>query len=55
MFILLFFILVIIVAVYLFMNSARFGKTASGDRLMQIESSPNFQYGRFQNVHDTPA
>lgn len=45
----------ILAAIYLFMNTPRFGRYASGDRLQAIENSPNFSKGQFQNESFTPS
>ncbi len=48
-------ILICIIAVYLFMHSARFGEAPSKERLAKIQNSPNYRDGRFQNLTNTPA
>lgn len=45
---------VIVSAISVFMNSAPFGKMATGAQLERIESSPNYRDGRFQNITFTP-
>ncbi|WP_405200075.1 MBL fold metallo-hydrolase [Christiangramia sp. LLG6405-1] len=47
-------ILVIGVGIFLFLNTERFGKHPSGDRLARMENSPNYREGSFQNLKDTP-
>ena len=47
-------IILIVIAIYLFMQTMPFGKYASGDRLDAIKNSPNFLKGQFQNEHATP-
>lgn len=51
-------LLIIIIAIgvgtFLFLNTERFGKHPSGDRLTKIEQSPNYVAGSFQNLNDTP-
>ena len=43
-----------IVGVAIFMQTPSFGKHPKGDRLLQIEKSPNFKDGKFQNLSPTP-
>ena len=38
-----------LIAVFLFMQQAKFGKNPSGTRLERIKQSPNFKNGKFQN------
>ncbi len=40
---------ILIIAGIIFLNSPRFGKTPSGDRLERVKSSPNYREGKFQN------
>lgn len=47
-------IVVLIIAVYIFMQQAKFGKLPSGERLQKIEQSPNYKDGKFQNLRFTP-
>ena len=54
MFITGFIILVIIVSVYLFMQTARFGALPSGENLKKIQLSPRYQDGQFRNLSHTP-
>ncbi|OBQ56744.1 MBL fold metallo-hydrolase [Tamlana sp. s12] len=37
-----------------FLNTERFGKHPSGERLARIKQSPNYKNGSFQNLNDTP-
>ena len=48
------FIILIFLAFYLFLQDARFGKAPAGERLAQIQKSPNYKNGKFENVHFTP-
>ena len=48
-------IILIVGAIYLFMQTIPFGKYASGDRLNAIKNSPNYSKGQFQNQSVTPA
>ena len=43
-----------VVAVYLYMRQAKFGKAPDAARLELIKHSPNYKNGKFQNVHFTP-
>ena len=54
MIILLSFLLLCVVAVFLFMRQEIFGKAPGGERLELIKQSPNYKNGKFQNVHFTP-
>lgn len=36
------------------MHSQQFGKAPAGKRLEQLQQSPNFKDGKFQNIHFTP-
>lgn len=54
MYIALVFVLVIVVAVYLFLQQPQFGSKASGTELKRIEGSPNYKKGQFQNISHTP-
>lgn len=47
-------ILAFVLAVSLFMQHPKFGKTATGERLKRIHQSPNFRDGQFQNLNFTP-
>ncbi|MEO8532124.1 MAG: MBL fold metallo-hydrolase [Flavobacterium sp.] len=48
------FIILIFLALYLFLQDARFGKAPSGERLALIQKSPNYKNGKFENEHFTP-
>lgn len=50
-FLLLIFLLSIMV--YAFMQQAKFGKAPRGERLQQIQRSPNYREGKFQNLSPT--
>ncbi|SHI61196.1 L-ascorbate metabolism protein UlaG, beta-lactamase superfamily [Mesonia phycicola] len=52
--VLLIILIIIGVATLLFLNTERFGKHPSGERLLKIEQSPNYKNGRFQNLNHTP-
>lgn len=54
MYILLSIIVLLIVAVYAFMQHPQFGKPATGERLERIKRSPNYKNNQFQNLSDTP-
>ena len=47
-------IIAFVLAVSLFMQHPKFGKTATGERLKRIHLSPNFRDGQFQNLNFTP-
>lgn len=47
-------IAVLLIAVLIFINQSRFGKTPSGERKQRVENSPNYKDGKFQNLSDTP-
>ncbi|WPR70489.1 MBL fold metallo-hydrolase [Flavobacterium sp. NG2] len=51
---LLFIITTIGVGTFLFLNTERFGKQPSGERLLKIEQSPHYKNGSFQNLSNTP-
>ena len=51
---LLFIITTIGVGTLIFLNTERFGKHPSGERLLKIEQSPNYKNGSFQNLNYTP-
>lgn len=38
----------------LFLNTERFGKHPSGERLSKVKQSPNYKNGNFQNLNNTP-
>jgi hypothetical protein len=44
----------LLVAITLFMQQAKFGKSPSGARLERIKQSPNYKDGKFQNLSHTP-
>lgn len=44
----------IVLAVYLFLRTPKFGAVASGERLLRIRRSPQYREGSFQNIHYTP-
>lgn len=48
-------VLVLTASVFIFMQTARFGKLPAGERLEIIKQSPNYLNGRFQNLSPTPA
>ncbi|HAT63324.1 MAG TPA: MBL fold metallo-hydrolase, partial [Flavobacteriaceae bacterium] len=39
---------------FIFLNTERFGKHPSGERLLRIEQSPNYKNGSFLNINETP-
>src|SRR6187402_2502231 len=43
-----------VLAIYLFLHQAKFGKAPAGERLKLIKQSPNYKNGKFQNIHFTP-
>ena len=45
---------VLLITTILYMQQDKFGKKPEGARLEEIKSSPNFQNGKFQNLHITP-
>ena len=49
-----FIIIVLIISVYIFLQSAAFGKMPAGERLEKIKNSTNYKNGSFQNISDTP-
>lgn len=49
-----FILLLVLLAVYLFLQDARFGKAPTGERLALIQKSPNYKNGKFENEHFTP-
>lgn len=51
----LFIVLIIGIGISLFLNSERFGKHPSKNRLKKIQQSPNYKNGSFQNLNHTPA
>ncbi|MHC0447719.1 MBL fold metallo-hydrolase [Flavobacterium sp. 3-218] len=47
-------IFALILAVYLFLQHPKFGKAPSGERLVQIQNSPQYKNGKFENQNFTP-
>ncbi|WP_236979153.1 MBL fold metallo-hydrolase [Membranihabitans maritimus] len=47
-------VLLIIAAIFLYMQHPKFGKAPSKNHLEVLEKSPNFKEGTFQNIHSTP-
>ena len=47
-------IVLLTVAIFLFMQQAKFGKTPAGERLERIKKSPNYKDGSFKNLSFTP-
>ncbi|MDP5201704.1 MBL fold metallo-hydrolase [Flavobacterium sp. DG2-3] len=47
-------IFALILAVYLFLQHPKFGKAPSGERLIQIQNSPQYKNGKFENQSFTP-
>lgn len=47
-------IILLIVAVFAYMQQPKFGKMPTGKRLERIKKSPNFREGKFQNLSNTP-
>lgn len=54
MIVLLFIITTILIGTLFFLNTERFGKHPSGERLLKIMQSPNYKKGSFQNLSHTP-
>ncbi|WP_348798194.1 MBL fold metallo-hydrolase [Flavobacterium adhaerens] len=54
MFTLLLLIIILGISLFLFLQHPQFGKKPSGERLLQIQKSPNYKNGKFQNEHFTP-
>jgi L-ascorbate metabolism protein UlaG (beta-lactamase superfamily) len=54
MLILLIIIVLLGAALFIFLRQPVFGKAPSGERLEQIQKSPNYKDGKFQNVSFTP-
>jgi L-ascorbate metabolism protein UlaG (beta-lactamase superfamily) len=48
-----FIITILIIAIFMFMQQASFGKLPRGTRLSRIETSPNYRDGKFQNLVPT--
>jgi len=51
-----FLILLVLIAIvlYRFLNHPKFGKAPSGERLIQIQNSPQYKNGKFENQSFTP-
>ena len=47
--------LVLIAAIWFFLQQPQFGKAPSGKRLKRIEASPHYRGGRFHNLSHTPS
>src|SRR5215203_4017943 len=47
--------LAVVLVIYLFMQSPRFGVKPTGLRSKKLVASPNFKNSQFQNQHDTPS
>lgn len=47
-------IVLLAIAIFLFMQQAKFGKTPAGERLERIKKSPNYKDGSFKNLSFTP-
>lgn len=47
-------IVLIVVAIFLFLQHPQFGKAPSGSRLEMIKKSPNYKNGKFENLNPTP-
>ena len=45
--------LILIFSVILFVNCSNFGRLPRGERLEQVNNSPNYRDGKFQNIHKT--
>ncbi len=45
---------IVVGGVMIFLNTERFGKHPSGERLLRIEQSPNYVNGGFKNINTTP-
>jgi len=54
MFVFLSFVLIVLISVFVFLNTERFGKHPSGERLKKIKQSPNYKNRGFKNLNDTP-
>jgi L-ascorbate metabolism protein UlaG (beta-lactamase superfamily) len=44
----------IVIYGWLFTKQPKFGRLATGKRLQQMQQSPNYRDGKFQNIHPTP-
>lgn len=47
-------ILLLVIAVFLFVQTPKFGRVPAGERLRRLQQSPHYQNGTFQNVMPTP-
>ncbi|MEN2398576.1 MBL fold metallo-hydrolase [Flavobacterium sp. MC2016-06] len=47
-------IVLLVLALYIFLQDPRFGKAPAGARLELIQKSPNYKNGKFENQHFTP-
>ena len=47
-------LIIIVLAVYVFMQQSMFGKIPAGERLELLKKSPNYKNGQFQNQNHTP-
>ncbi len=54
MLIALFIFLILLALLFLFLDEAKFGKPAGGERLERIKASPHFKDGQFHNLSETP-
>lgn len=45
---------VFVIALFVFMNSAKFGKVPSGDEKLKIQQSPQYKKNQFENQNITP-
>jgi L-ascorbate metabolism protein UlaG (beta-lactamase superfamily) len=55
MYITLFILVLLAIAILIFLRQPKFGKLPSGERLAKIKSSPNYRNGSFQNESATPS
>src|SRR5690606_28946 len=51
---LLFVVLAVTTAVFLFLRQRMFGKSPAGERLERIKRSPHYRNGQFHNLSPTP-
>ena len=47
-------VLVLVIAVFAFMQQAKFGASAQGERLERMKKSPHYREGKFHNLSPTP-
>ena len=47
-------VLLVVITIFIFVHTPKFGKIPSGERLERIEKSPNYKNGKFQNLNPTP-